>query len=69
MVFAGWLVFFAKGYALAGCIVAAAFLLFGIDRVDASSRGAYSFRPLIIPGLIVLWPLVVIRWWRAEQEE
>ena len=48
MVFAGWLVFFAKGYALAGCIVAAAFVLFGIDRVDASSRGAYSFRPLIM---------------------
>ncbi len=67
MVFAGWLIFVAKGYAAIGAVVAAAFVLFGIDRVDASSHGAFSFRPLIIPGLVLLGPLVVIRWLRAEK--
>ena len=28
-----------------------------------SARGAYAFRPLLVPGLILLWPLVLWRWW------
>jgi len=45
-----------------GLAVAGLFLFFGIERVDASSRGAYAFRPLLIPGLMLLWPLVLRRW-------
>nr|MDH4439247.1 hypothetical protein [Rhizobium sp.] len=45
-----------------GLIVAVAFLVAGIDRIDQAAVGAYAFRPLLIPGIILLWPLVVWRW-------
>ncbi|MEM9027241.1 MAG: hypothetical protein AAGC70_02630 [Pseudomonadota bacterium] len=50
----------------AGAAVAAAFLLIGIDRVDESARGAYTFRPLLVPGILLLWPLVLVRWFALE---
>jgi hypothetical protein len=49
-------------WATPGLIVAAAFLSFGIDRIDHAAVGAYAFRPLLIPGIILLWPLVAWRW-------
>jgi hypothetical protein len=45
-----------------GAVVGIAFLFLGIDRVDASARGAYAFRPLLLPGLVLLWPFVAVRW-------
>jgi len=56
------LVFFAELYLWAGAAVAAAFLLWGVDRFDASARGAYLFRLLVLPGVVGLWPLVLWRW-------
>jgi len=50
-----------------GLGVAAAFLLFGIERIDPSAERSYAFRPLLIPGLIVLWPLVLLRWYSLER--
>jgi hypothetical protein len=49
-------------YGGVGFAVALAFVLFGIDRVDAAAHGAYAVRPLLMPGLVLLWPIVVIRW-------
>ena len=49
-------------YVLPGVAVAAWFTLFGIDRIDPAAAGAYAFRPLLLPGLILLWPLVLVRW-------
>ncbi len=54
-------------YAWIGLAVAAFFLLWGIDRVVPDARGAYVFRPLLIPGVVLLWPLVLWRWWRLER--
>jgi len=48
--------------------VALVFLGWGIDRIDADARGAYLFRPLLIPGVLLLWPLVLHRWWQIEAE-
>jgi hypothetical protein len=42
--------------------VALAFILAGIDRHDPAARGAYAFRPLLLPGLTLLWPVVLARW-------
>lgn len=56
------IVWAVKGYLGIGLAVAGLFLLVGIERVDASARGAYAFRPLLIPGLTLLWPLVLRRW-------
>ena len=55
-------------YAMAGGIVAVLFLTVGIGRIDPSARGSYLFRVLMIPGTVGLWPLVLVRWWRLEQE-
>ena len=56
-------------YAAIGAIVTAAFLFVGLDRIDPSARGAYAFRPLVIPGAILLWPLVLKRWMTLERNK
>lgn len=56
------IVFAVKGYVAIGALAALAFLLWGIERVDARAKGAYAFRPLLAPGLVLLWPLVLWRW-------
>ena len=61
------IVTFVQGYGMVGAGVAALFLLFGLDRVSEQARGAYVFRPLLVPGVIVLWPLVLLRWIAAER--
>jgi len=50
------------GYAVAGLVVAGLFLVLGLDRLDPQARGAHAFRPLLLPGLALLWPLVLVRW-------
>ncbi len=54
-------------YGGAGLVVALAFLAFGMDRVDESAAGAYAVRPLLLPGLVMLWPLVLWRWRQLER--
>lgn len=49
-----------------GAIVALVFLLIGIDRFDEDARGAYIFRPLLVPGVVIIWPLVLYRWFVLE---
>jgi hypothetical protein len=48
-----------------GVLVGVAFLFLGIDRVDPAARGSYAFRPLLLPGLTLLWPLVALYWARS----
>jgi len=57
----------AEIYALIGLGVAALFLAWGIDRVEEGARGSYAFRPLLIPGIVLIWPLVLWRWAALEQ--
>lgn len=55
-------------YAAAGAVFAVAFLLLGITRIDNGAKGAgLGFRLLLIPGLIALWPLMLIRWLSGGQ--
>ena len=49
-------------YVWIGLSVGVAFLVFGIERVDPAARSAYAFRPLLLPGLTLLWPYVLRRW-------
>ena len=52
-------------YATAGLLFAAVFVTFGVERMDASARGATrGFRLIIIPGVAALWPLLLARWIR-----
>jgi hypothetical protein len=50
-----------------GVLVGVAFLFLGIDRVDDSAHGAYAFRPLLLPGLVLLWPFIVLRWYQLAR--
>lgn len=59
--------FLLEIYGWVGAATALIFLLFGIDRIDASARGSYAFRPILIPGIIVVWPLVLYRWISLER--
>jgi len=45
-----------------GAIIAFIFLIFGIDRIDEDAQGAYVFRLLLIPAILLIWPLVLWRW-------
>ena len=56
------IVFVFKLWSGIGGLVAAWFLTFGIDRLDADARGAYAFRPLLVPAVLLIWPLVL---WRS----
>jgi hypothetical protein len=49
-----------------GLLVALAFVTIGINRIDEDAVGAYAFRPLIIPGVVLIWPVVLWRWWILE---
>lgn len=66
MSFAAALMSVVQIYTGMGAVVAALFLTIGIDRIDADARGAYAFRPLLIPAVLLIWPLVLWRWWREE---
>ena len=70
MVIGGWaqiLAWSALGWMTLGGCVGLLFLLRGIDRVDPAARGAYAVRPLLMPGLALLWPLVLWRWHRLTR--
>lgn len=49
-------------YLYIGGAVAALFLLFGLGRIDENAQEAWIFRPLLIPGVLLIWPLVIWRW-------
>ena len=51
-----------KAYLLAGLAVAAAFLTVGVQRIDENAAGAWVFRVLLVPGILLVWPLVLWRW-------
>ena len=66
MTAAATIVWIATLWIYAGSAVALIFLLIGIDRIDEDARGSYIFRPLLVPGIILLWPLVIFRWLQLE---
>jgi len=53
----------AQAWGVIGALVAVPFLIFGMDQIDEDARGAYVFRPLLVPGILLIWPLVLWRWW------
>lgn len=55
-------------YAVLGAVFAVAFALRGAATVDPVARHASAgFRLLVMPGAALLWPVLLVRWWRAAQ--
>jgi hypothetical protein len=50
-------------YAAAGVLVGLPFVIFGIGRVDPAAKAApWTFRVLVLPGVVAMWPLILRRW-------
>ena len=50
-------------YVAAGAVFAGPFIIRGVERIDPLASGsAWSFRLLIVPGTVVFWPLLLLRW-------
>ncbi len=58
---------FLWGYGAVGLVVGLAFVLIGWDRVDPAAHGAYAVRPLLLPGFVILWPIIALRWAMLER--
>ena len=57
-------------YATAGVGFALPFALRGAGAIDPAARGGtWGFRVLTFPGVVALWPFMLIRWKRAAGEE
>ena len=52
-----------------GAIIAFIFLTIGIDRIDEDAQGAYVFRILLVPTILLIWPLVLWRWFILETKQ
>jgi hypothetical protein len=56
-------VWMAGTYLGAGTAFAAAFVTAGVQRIDPVARdGTWGFRVVIVPGVVLLWPLLARRW-------
>ncbi len=49
-------------YLYAGAAVAVWFILYAIGRLDENAEAAWVFRPLLVPGVLLIWPLVIWRY-------
>ena len=65
---AQWIVFFCYGYLGVGVLFAIPFLIYGVERIDVAAKGSpMTFRLLILPGVVSLWPFLLLRWWRGDK--
>ncbi len=62
------LAYAAIGYAAVGLLVGMAFIMIGLDRLHPAAHGHWAFRPLLLPGLALLWPYILLRWRRGAAE-
>jgi hypothetical protein len=50
-------------YLGAGFIFAIIFILKGIQKMDPAAHGSsWGFRILIIPGMMLMWPVLLRKW-------
>lgn len=60
----------AQAWSAVGLVVALAFVALGLPRVaGVSGPRSIPFRLIVIPGAMLLWPLVIQRWMRMGRTE
>lgn len=65
---AQWIVLTAGAYLACGAVFGCMCLARGLDRLDSASQGMpWSARALVFPGLVVLWPVILVKWLRRSQ--
>jgi hypothetical protein len=54
-------------YAGIGALVGVPFVISGIGRIDPAAKASpWTFRLLVLPGVIAMWPLLLLRWSAAR---
>lgn len=62
MLFLNILVWLVTGYIVVGIILASILSFTQIHKIDpAARRASLGFRLIVLPGLAMLWPLIVLR--------
>jgi len=70
MLWAELVVNLLAAYAVLGTLFAIAFLASGITRVDPAAAGSsLGFRLIILPGVVLLWPVLLGRWLKGGHRE
>ena len=56
-------------YLAAGFLFAIPFVIKGVNKVDEGAHGgSIGFRIIIIPGTMVFWPWLLIKWMNAAKQ-
>jgi hypothetical protein len=56
-------------WALSGLVFAIPFLVAGVGRIDSQAAGTgLGFRLIILPGVVIFWPLLLRRWAAGRRE-
>lgn len=63
---AEWILVALILYLAVGALFGLLFVSLAVTRVDpAAAHARWTFRAIIAPGVMLLWPLMARRWWRA----
>jgi hypothetical protein len=63
----GFVMIIVAIYLLLGAIFVIPFLVKGITKVDEGAHsGSIGFKIIIIPGVIVFWPVLLKKWINAK---
>jgi uncharacterized membrane protein YphA (DoxX/SURF4 family) len=64
------LLWVAAAYLLAGFLFAVPFVWKGVTKIDEGAQGSkWGFRFIIIPGVIIFWPVLLKKWINANATE
>jgi len=57
-------------YLVSGLLFSILFLIIGLQRVDdGTNETSLFFKMLILPGVVLLWPLLLQKWIKSKQQE
>jgi hypothetical protein len=55
-------------YCIAGFVFAIPFVIKGVDKIDEGAhRSTIGFRIIIVPGVIIFWPVLLKKWIRISK--